>query len=158
MSGLVFRLATGKDVSAIRALLADDDLGQTREDLSAEGLSKYQAAFEAILASSDNQLWVAEDDTNGHEIVGTWQVTYIPYLSRGGNTRCLIEAVRTARNRRGEGIGRKMMVFALEQARQRGCQLAQLTTDKTRKDAHRFYEKLGFVASHEGMKLMLDDG
>jgi len=152
MTDLKIRLATQGDVRAIRAMLGDDKLGQSREDMSEAGLEKYHAAFEEINNSTGNQLWVADD--NG-EIVGTWQVTYIPYLSRGGNVRCLIEAVRTASNRRGEGIGVQMMEFALDQARQHGCQLAQLTTDKTRHDAHRFYQKLGFVATHEGMKIVL---
>ena len=159
-TGLIMRLATRDDVFAIRALLGDDKLGQSREDMSDKGLEKYLAAFDAINNSPDNQLWVAQDasisDTGETgAIVGTWQVTYIPYLSRGGNLRCLIEAVRTASNRRGEGIGRKMMEFALDQARQRDCLLVQLTTDKTRLDAHRFYKNLGFVASHEGMKIQL---
>lgn len=157
MSDLKIRLATLQDVPAIRALLGDDKLGQSREDMSDEGLQKYLIAFQAIVNSSDNELWVAElaGEIGGRKVVGTWQVTYIPYLSRGGNTRCLIEAVRTASNCRGQGIGRQMMEFALEQARQRGCQLAQLTTDKTRPDAHRFYENLGFQRTHEGMKIQL---
>ncbi len=157
MTDLNLRLATRADVPAIRALLGDDKLGQTREDMSEEGLQKYLKAFEAINNTADNELWVAENTGkhNTGEIVGTWQVTYIPYLSRGGNVRCLIEAVRTASNRRGEGIGYTMMEFALEQARQRGCLLAQLTTDKTRGDAHRFYQKLGFISTHEGMKIQL---
>jgi len=152
MTDLKMRLASQGDVRAIRAMLGDDKLGQSREDMSEAGLEKYNQAFEAIIDSTGNQLWVAESDG---EVVGTWQVTYIPYLSRGGNVRCLIEAVRTASNRRGEGIGARMMEFALDQARQHGCQLAQLTTDKTRQDAHRFYRKLGFVATHEGMKIEL---
>jgi len=152
MTDLKMRLASQDDVRAIRAMLGDDKLGQSREDMSEAGLEKYNQAFEAIIDSTGNQLWVAESDG---EVVGTWQVTYIPYLSRGGNVRCLIEAVRTASNRRGEGIGARMMEFALDQARQHGCQLAQLTTDKTRQDAHRFYRKLGFVATHEGMKIEL---
>lgn len=146
------RLATKLDVNGIRALLGDDKLGQSREDMSDDGLQKYLTAFEAIANSPDNELWVAEQ---GGKIIGTWQVTYIPYLSRGGNTRCLIEAVRTAGECRGQGIGRQMMEFALDQARHRGCQLAQLTTDKTRNDAHRFYQKLGFQSTHEGMKIQL---
>jgi len=152
MANLKLRLATINDVADIRSLLGDDELGQTREDMTETGLEKYLAAFDAIKSSTGNELWVADDEG---EIVGTWQVTYIPYLSRGGNLRCLIEAVRTASNRRGEGIGARMMEFALEQARQRGCQIAQLTTDKTRLDAHRFYQKLGFIATHEGMKIQL---
>jgi GNAT superfamily N-acetyltransferase len=88
-------------------------------------------------------------------IIGTCQITFIPYLSRGGNERAHIEAVRVASDRRGEGIGRAMMGHVLEAARQRGCVMAQLTSDKTRQDAHRFYEGLGFVASHDGFKKML---
>lgn len=146
------RLARRKDVEAIRDLLADDGLGKVREDLSKQGLDKYLSAFEAIDADLRNELWVAELDGT---VVGTWQVTYIPYLSRGGNTRCLIEAVRTRSDLRGRGVGKAMMQFALSQARKRGCVMAQLTTDKTRKDAHRFYARLGFEASHEGMKIAL---
>ena len=152
MADLNLRLATEHDVQGIRALLGDDKLGQSREDMSSGGLKKYLTAFAAIEQSPDNELWVA--DSNG-AIVGTWQVTYIPYLSRGGNTRCLIEAVRTASQCRGQGVGKQMMEFALDQARRRGCLLAQLTTDKTRKDAHRFYQKLGFQSTHEGMKIQL---
>ncbi len=150
MSGaLTMRIASENDISDIRALLADDYLGKTREVDGAESLEKYVNAFAAIQASPDNELWVGEIDG---EIVGTYQVTYIPYLSRGGNLRCLIEAVRTQSNRRGQGIGKQMMEFALEQAKQRGCGMAQLTTDKSRADAHRFYERLGFKNTHEGMK------
>lgn len=152
MSKLNIRLAAETDVNAIRALLGDDKLGQNREDMSAVGLQAYIKAYHAIANSPDNQLWVAELDG---EIVGTWQSTYIPYLSRGGNTRCLIEAVRTASTCRGQGIGQQMMIYALDQARARGCAMAQLTTDKTRPDAHRFYEKLGFKSTHEGMKIQL---
>ena len=156
MMGLKFRLARRVDVPGIRALLSDDTLGQTREDMSEQGLQKYIKAFAAIEQSPDNELWVAlEDGSASGEILGTWQVTYIPYLSRGGNVRCLIEAVRTKGDRRGEGIGKKMMEFALDQARLKGCALAQLTTDKTRPEAHRFYQGLGFIASHEGMKIHL---
>ncbi len=152
MAGLNLRLAEEADVAAIRDLLSDDKLGQGREDTSPDGLQKYLTAFAAIKNSPDNELWLAEK--NG-QAVGTWQVTYIPYLSRGGSTRCLIEAVRTARKFQGQGIGRQMMEFALDQARQRGCALAQLTTDKTRSDAQRFYQNLGFKSSHEGMKILL---
>lgn len=152
MTDLTFRLARREDVPAIRDLLGDDDLGKTREDMSEQGLKDYYDAFAAIEKSPDNELWVALDGT---EIVGTWQVTYIAYLSRGGSVRCLIEAVRTKKTRRGEGIGKAMMVYALDRARRRGCALAQLTTDKVRKDAHRFYLQLGFQNTHEGMKIRL---
>ncbi len=149
---LSIRLATIEDVPAIRALLADDQLGRTREDLSEAGLQRYIAAFKAIAADPSNRLYVAEE---GARIVGTWQVTYIPYLSRGGNERAHIEAVRVASDRRGEGIGRAMMRHALDEARKRGCLLAQLTSDSSRPDAHRFYESLGFTASHSGFKIVL---
>ena len=149
---LTIREARRSDVAAIRALLADDKLGATREDLSDHGLEKYLKAFDAITADHRNLLMVAEQ---GGAIVGTYQVTYIPYLSRGGNERALIEAVRVAGDQRGQGIGRLMMERALEGARSRGCLLAQLTTDKTRPDAHRFYLSLGFTSTHEGMKLPL---
>ena len=149
MAEIKMRLAHESDIEAIRDLLLDDKLGKAREISGQEGLEKYQAAFAAIENSPDNELWIAE--LNG-EIVGTYQVTYIPYLSRGGNLRCLIEAVRTKSNQRGQGIGQQMMTFALEQAKQRGCGMAQLTTDKSRSDAHRFYERLGFKNTHEGMK------
>jgi len=149
---LKIRLATIEDVPAIRALLADDDLGRTREDLSEKGLERCLKAFAAIDADPFNRLYVAEDEGR---IVGTYQVTYIPYLSRGGNERAHIEAVRVASDRRGEGIGRAMMRHALDNARSRGCLMAQLTSDRTREDAHRFYESLGFTASHWGFKKTL---
>ncbi|MGI9373773.1 MAG: GNAT family N-acetyltransferase, partial [Hyphomicrobiales bacterium] len=113
---------------------------------------KYLDAFDEIDRDARNHLMVAE---RNNDVVGVYQVTYIPYLSRGGNERCLIEAVRVSSNLRGEGVGQQMMEFALNEARAHGCLLAQLTTDKTRPDAHRFYERLGFVRSHEGMKLQL---
>jgi len=149
---LIIRLATVEDVPAIRALLADDELGRTREDLSEKGLQRYLKAFAAIDADPYNRLYVAEDQG---PIVGTYQVTYIPYLSRGGNERAHIEAVRVASDRRGEGIGRAMMLHALDAAKKRGCLMAQLTSDRTREDAHRFYENLGFTASHRGFKKVL---
>ena len=149
---MTMRLAEADDVVAIRALLADDDLGRAREDMTDEGLECYQQAFEAIHSDPRNELFVAILDG---ELVGTFQTTWIPYLSRGGNERCHIEAVRVSTEKRGLGIGSKMMEFALQQARTRGCLLAQLTTDVRREDAHRFYQRLGFEVTHHGMKLML---
>lgn len=146
------RPAVRGDLSAIIAMLADDALGTARENVDAGSHARYEAAFEKINKDVRNHLMVAE--TNG-VIVGTYQVTYIPYLSRGGNERALIEAVRVASKLRGRGIGRQMMLYAIAQAKHHGCLLAQLTTDKQRTDAHRFYASLGFVASHEGMKLTL---
>ncbi len=147
---LHMRQATRADLPTIRHLLADDDLGREREDLSDAATARYERAFRAIEADARNELWTA---WHGDQLVGTYQVTYIPYLSRGGNERCLIEAVRVASSCRGQGVGTRMMRFALEQAQQRGCLLAQLTTDKRRPAAHHFYERLGFTASHEGMKI-----
>ncbi len=152
LSALVFRQAQEEDVEAIRTLLADDALGQTREDLSEAGLERYLRAFLEIDRDERNVLMVAE--LNG-TVVGTYQVTYIPYLSRGGNERVLIEAVRVRSDLRGNGIGRHMMLHAIRVARERGCLLAQLTTDKSRPQAHRFYQSLGFEATHEGMKCAL---
>lgn len=152
LDDLEIRAANYSDVADIRALLADDKLGAGREDLSPEGLAKYQAAFQAINDDPRNHLMVA---CIGSHLVGTYQVTYIPYLSRGGNERALIEAVRVASDCRGAGIGAAMMDHAIQAARQHGCLLMQLTSDLTRPDAHRFYERLGFVTSHHGMKLAL---
>jgi len=152
LNGLALRVAEEADVPGIRALLADDALGAAREDMSDSGLKRYYEAYRAIAADSRNELMVACLEGR---IVGTYQVTYIPYLSRGGNERALIEAVRVASDRRGAGIGAAMMRHAMGRARSRGCLMMQLTTDTSRADAHRFYERLGFVASHHGMKLAL---
>ncbi len=89
------------------------------------------------------------------QIVGTMQLSFLPGLARRGALRAQIEAVRVAQSQRGSGLGAAMMGWAIEEARRRGCALVQLTTDKSRTDAHRFYARLGFVATHEGMKLAL---
>ncbi len=149
---LVIRLARRADVRAIRDLLADDVLGAAREDTSEEGLQKYLSAFEQIEGAGNNELYVAEQSGR---VVGTFQLTFIPYLSRGGNLRAHIEAVRVATEFRDRGIGGAMMRFALERAREKGCLLAQLTTDRTREEAHRFYRRLGFESTHHGMKMKL---
>ena len=150
----MFRSARRSDVPAILELLADDEISRARgfgvvpEEVDAA----TWAAFDAIDADPGNELIVAEQ--NG-EIVATCQLTFTPGLSRGGAWRMTIEAVRVSAERRGGGIGRKLMAYALERARDRNCRIVQLTTDKRRTDAHRFYESLGFTASHEGMKKML---
>ena len=144
------RRATRNDVPAIVALLADDRLGAARED--AADLSGYLAAFERSDADPAHLLVVADD---GREVVGTLQLSVIPGLSRRGALRAQIEAVRVAGNQRGRGLGQALLLWAVEEARARGCSLEQLTTDKSRTDAQRFYERLGFVSSHEGMKLTL---
>ncbi len=150
-----FRTATIDDLPAIIALIADDQLGSQREDASVPLKSYYVAAFRAIDADPNQVLAVAEDK---HRVVGTMQLTFIPGLSRKGSWRGQIEAVRIAEGHRNFGIGENMFRWAIEQCESRGCGLVQLTTDKTRPDAHRFYERLGFEASHEGYKLKLGQG
>jgi GNAT superfamily N-acetyltransferase len=147
-----FRLATRADVPAILALLADDRLGAARETVGEDVDAAYWRAFEAIDEDPNNELVVAAADG---EVVATCQLTFTPSLSRRGALRMTIEAVRVRADRRGRGTGAAMMAWALDRARARGCALAQLTTDKRRTDAHRFYTRLGFTASHEGLKLPL---
>jgi GNAT superfamily N-acetyltransferase len=148
---MIFRTAVRADLPAIIALLADDVLGKARDFAQVDEV--YERAFADIDADPRNLLIVADD---GGVVVGCAQLTYIPGLGRHGAERALIEAVRVRSDLRGAGVGRDMMRWVIEQARQRGCALVQLTTDKTRLDAHRFYQRLGFVASHEGMKLPLN--
>jgi GNAT superfamily N-acetyltransferase len=150
MTDVIFREAVRADLPAIIALLADDVLGKARDFTEVD--AAYEKAFADIDADPRNQLIVAD---SAGEVVGCMQVTYLPGLGRHGAERSLIEAVRVRSDLRGRGVGREMMAWAIDQARQRGCALVQLTTDKSRADAHRFYRNLGFVASHEGMKLTL---
>jgi GNAT superfamily N-acetyltransferase len=145
------RRAHREDVPAIVALLADDPLGQGRETARQES---YVAAFEAVDAA-EGQLLVVVTATGG-EVVGTLQLSFIPGLSRGGALRAQIEAVRVHRDHRSRGLGRRFIEWAVQECRHRGCALVQLTSDRSRGDAHRFYERLGFVPSHVGMKLALD--
>ncbi|MFK0041877.1 GNAT family N-acetyltransferase [Paenarthrobacter sp. NPDC090517] len=144
------RRARRSDLPRILALLADDQLGATRE--RADDLVPYERAFDAIDADPAHLLVVGELDG---DVVATFQLSYLPGLSRKGSWRAQIEAVRVSEVLRGQGVGALMIRWAIEQARERGCSLVQLTTDKSRVSAHRFYERLGFVASHEGMKLTL---
>lgn len=149
----LLRPATAEDLPAIVHLLADDDLGRTREDARTPLDPRYLAAFAAIERDPNQQLVVAEQDGR---VVGCLQLSLIPGLSRLGMWRGQIESVRVASSERGSGIGRIMFEWAIGQCRARGCGLVQLTTDKTRGGAHSFYEALGFKATHEGMKLVLD--
>ncbi|MEV4245376.1 GNAT family N-acetyltransferase [Streptosporangium canum] len=144
-----FRTARAGDVPLIVAMIADDAIAAARQGAYGD---EHRAAFEVIDADPNNELIVAELDG---EVVGTMQLTYIPGISRRGALRMQIEAVRIDSALRGRGLGRQMMEWAVERGRARGCALVQLTTDKARKDAHRFYDSLGFVASHEGYKLAL---
>lgn len=152
MSGPAFRRAAAADLPAIIALLADDVLGAGREDPSDPPNPAYVAAFAAIEADPNQLLAVAEE---AGRVVGCLQLSFIPGLSRLGLWRGQIESVRIAASHRGAGLGRRMFEWAIGQCRARGCGLVQLTTDKARPEARRFYESLGFVASHEGMKLSL---
>lgn len=148
----MFRPATVADIPAVVALLMDDALAKLREDSSTPVNPRYLAAFEAIERDPNQLLVVAEQDG---QVAGCLQLTFIPGMSRLGMWRGQIEAVRIASSLRGSGVGKAMMQWAIEQCRARGCGLVQLTTDKQRPDAHRFYEALGFQATHEGMKLSL---
>lgn len=148
-----FRKATEADLSGIIRMLADDKLGQAREILSDPVDVRYVAAFEAITADPNQLLAVAiAGDGN---LAGCLQLSFIPGLSRTGMWRAQIESVRISADHRGSGLGSRFIEWAVEQAKERGCGLVQLTSDKARPDAIRFYEKLGFIASHEGLKLSL---
>jgi GNAT superfamily N-acetyltransferase len=149
---LILRDARREDVPIIVRMLVDDPLGSTRERYEEPLPQPYYDAFEATANDPNNRHLIAEVDGN---VVGTLHLVFIRGIARMGATRAQIEAVRIAAGQRGEGIGRKMIEAAIEMARKRACSLVQLTTDKTRTDAHRFYESLGFAASHEGMKLSL---
>ena len=144
------RSATRADVPSIVAMLADDPLGAQRE--TPDDLAPYLAAWERLAADPNQHLIVAVREGR---VVGTLQLTIIPGLSRRGSIRSIIEAVRIHANERGSGLGTQLIEWAVEESRRQGCQLVQLTSDKTRTDAHRFYERLGFTASHVGFKLQL---
>ncbi|WP_412758646.1 GNAT family N-acetyltransferase [Niallia alba] len=149
---LGFRIATVQDLNQIVAMLADDVLGSKRERYEQPLPNSYMEAFHAITADPNNELVVAYF---GDEVVGVQQITFTPYITHQGGWRATIEGVRTASSVRGKGVGTKMIYWAIERAKERGCHLIQLTTDKQRPDALRFYERLGFQATHEGMKMKL---
>jgi GNAT superfamily N-acetyltransferase len=150
---ITMRRARREDLAAIVALLADDPLGARREQYCLPLPEHYHQAFAAIDQDANQELTVA---CSGDTIVGVMQLTFLPYLTYRGGWRTLIEGVRIARSERSRGLGRLMFEYAITRARARGCHMVQLTTDKSRADARRFYESLGFVASHEGMKLHLN--
>jgi GNAT superfamily N-acetyltransferase len=149
---IAIRTATRGDLPAIIAMLANDHLGSKRERYTDPLPDAYYRAFDAIDHDPNNEVVVAERDGR---IIGTLQLTLIPNLTYQGGTRALIEGVRVDSAMRGAGIGRILFEWAIDQAKMRGCHMVQLTADKTRPDAHRFYESLGFDATHEGMKLHL---
>jgi GNAT superfamily N-acetyltransferase len=152
MSEIEIRRATEGEVAAIVAMLADDPLGAAREDASTPLAAAYVAAFRAIDADPNQYLAVV---TEGGAVIGTLQLTFIAGLSRKGALRGQIEAVRIAASHRGAGLGQKLFEWAIAECRARGCRTVQLTTDRSRADAHRFYDRLGFQASHVGYKLAL---
>ncbi|MFF1921754.1 GNAT family N-acetyltransferase [Streptomyces sp. NPDC058221] len=150
MSDLEIRAADPDDLSEIVAMLADDPLGATRE--SPDDLTPYRAAFRRLADDPNQHLMVA---VRADRVVGTLQLTVIPGLSRRGSTRSVVEGVRVHKDERGSGLGTRLIQWAVDESRRQDCQLVQLTSDATRTDAHRFYERLGFVASHVGFKLAL---
>lgn len=147
------RLATVHDLPALVGMLADDPLGAQREKLADPLPASYVQAFEAIARDPNNELVVAED-RNG-QAMAVLQLTVTPYLTHQGGWRATIEGVRVASQVRGSGLGHQLFAWAIARARERGCHVVQLTTDKRRPEARRFYEALGFTATHEGMKLSL---
>ncbi len=146
---MIFRKATEHDVPAIVALLANDALGSKREVNSAPLPQSYYQAFQSIDGDPNQELIVVEDG----DLIGTLQLTFIPYLTYQGGIRAQVEAVRIHKSRRGKGLGQEMIRWAIQRAKDHGAHVIQLTTDKQRPDAVSFYEKLGFKATHEGMKL-----
>ena len=148
----VFRLAKRADLPSIVRMLADDDLGSQRERYVEPLPGSYYAAFEQIEHDSSHELIVAE--VNG-EVIGTLHLMFLPSLSFQGGLRAQVESVRVAKSFQGQGIGSDMMRWVVDRARVRGAHVVQLTTHKSREDAHRFYERLGFRGTHLGMKLSL---
>ena len=148
---MVFRKAEQKDLMDIVGMLANDPLGALREDL--QHPEKYQRAFDIISKDANQELIVVENDAG--EVVGTFHLTFIQYLTHQGSVRVQIESVRVREDQRGKGVGEKMFQWAFHHAKEKGAHMLQLTSDKKRPDAIRFYEKLGFTASHEGMKKII---
>ena len=152
-NGLLFRLANPTDLVEIVRMLADDRLGANREHFSVPLLRGYVDAFASIEQDPNNEILVAQDSDDN--LLGFLQITYIPNLTYQGRWRALIEGVRVKSEKRAAGIGKALITNAIERARERNCHLVQLTSDKTRTEALRFYESLGFKASHEGFKRSL---
>jgi GNAT superfamily N-acetyltransferase len=151
---VIVRRATRADLPVILRFFADDELHGAREAAidPATRLRSAEAAFDEIDADARQLLWVAEEEAR---VVGTLQITFLRYLSHGGGPVALVEAVHVEGGKRSRGIGTRMMQAAIDEARRRGCHRVQLTSNAARKDAHRFYERLGFVPSHVGFKLYL---
>ncbi|WP_149547901.1 GNAT family N-acetyltransferase [Streptomyces marokkonensis] len=150
MGDLEIRSAAADDLPAIVGMLADDPLGAQRE--SPDDLSPYLTVLERLAADPNQHVVVAVREGR---VVGTLQLTIVPGLSRRGSTRSIIEGVRIHADERGSGLGSRLIEWAIDTSRREGCRLVQLTSDNTRTDAHRFYERLGFQPSHVGFKLPL---
>jgi len=150
--GILFRRATRADLPAIVRMLADDELGSQREQVENPLPESYYSAFKQINSDPNHELIVAE--RNG-EVIGTLHLMFLPSISFQGGLRAQVESVRVDKRFQSQGIGSEMMKWAMERARQRGAHVVQLTSHKSRVDAHRFYERLGFEGSHLGMKLNL---
>jgi GNAT superfamily N-acetyltransferase len=146
-----FRKATTKDVPILVEMIADDALGSTRENYTIPLPKTYYDAFERIDSDQNQELIVVENEAG--QIIALFQMTFIPYLTYQGGIRAQIEGVRVHKNRRGLGIGKTVFKWAINRAKERKAHLLQLTTDKQRPDAIRFYESLGFKSTHEGMKM-----
>ncbi|MEU4727750.1 GNAT family N-acetyltransferase [Streptomyces sp. NPDC023588] len=153
---MIFRTATRADLPAVLALLADEE--QVVDPASIVVGEAHERAFAAIASDARNEMLVLTDGAAAGEeaVLGCLQLTYVPGLGQHGRERALVEAVRVRADRRGAGLGAELVRLAVERARERGCGLVQLTSDKRRTAAHRFYERLGFVRSHEGFKLRLE--
>jgi GNAT superfamily N-acetyltransferase len=152
LSRYIFRRAEHRDLSAILKLLREDELGKNRELSSETPARCYEEAFQKIDADPNHSLMVIELDQRTRPIIGTYHLTF---LSLQGATRLQVESVRIAEDYRGEGIGTLMFEQIFKYAQEKRAEIVQLTTNKARKDAKRFYERLGFQATHEGMKLQL---
>ena len=150
---MIFRKATREDVANIVSMLADDEIGALREEYSDPLPELYYKAYDKIAADPNQELIVVEDPAG--DLIGTLQLSHIQYLTYKGGIRTQIEAVRIRKDRRGQGMGEKLFGWAIDRAREKGAHIVQLTTDKKRAEAKKFYEKLGFSDSHEGMKLHL---
>ncbi len=149
---LEFRAANQKDLVGLVSLLISDPLGRSREDSSTPLNTQYVSTFAAIDKDPNNEIIVVELHD---QLVGMFQITFIPYLTHIGGWRCAVEGVRVHENFRGRGYGEKIFEYIIALAKEKGCKMIQLTSDKQRPDAIRFYKKLGFKASHEGFKLAL---
>ncbi len=150
---MVVRSANKNDVSTIVEMIANDELGKLREDFQIPLPQKYYSAFQNILSDPNQELVVIENEK--FEVIGTLQLSFLQYLTYQGGIRAQIEAVRIHTKYRGQGIGQQLFDWAITKAKERGAHVVQLTTDKKRPEALSFYEKLGFKASHEGMKMHL---